>query len=132
MDEGGDNGEKWRNLRGVYRLPSIRLSSELDDKVTGREESRMMPRFPAQAPEWMLMSPTETVNTGGQVQIRGGARGEISLRRDRACASTSGLPCSTPREPCPARHPVVSDTCRRSSVSPSQLVNYFFHLVGLP
>lgn len=45
MDEGGDNGEKWRNLRGVYRFSFIRFSSELDDKVIGREELRMMFRF---------------------------------------------------------------------------------------
>lgn len=38
MGKGGDSGEKWRNLSDVYRMPSTRLSSELDDKVTKREE----------------------------------------------------------------------------------------------
>lgn len=35
--ESGDSGEKWRNLRDVYRIPSTRLSNELDDKVTEGE-----------------------------------------------------------------------------------------------
>lgn len=33
----GDSGGKWSSLRDVYRIPSTRLSNELDDEVTERE-----------------------------------------------------------------------------------------------
>lgn len=42
--EGGDSGEKWRNLRNDYTVLSARFRSELGDKGTEKEGSRMMPR----------------------------------------------------------------------------------------
>lgn len=65
MAKGGDNGEKWKNLRDEYRILSIRL----------REESRTMPRFLVWVPEWLLISLNEIENTGEKGQTWGGVKG---------------------------------------------------------
>lgn len=59
-------------MEEVYRAPSTSLNSELDDKLTEREGSRIMLRFLTWASEWMLMSLTEMVNTGEKGQMRQG------------------------------------------------------------
>lgn len=58
----------------MYRIPSTRLSNELDDKVTERKESRMM-RFLAWSRNWMLISLTEMENAGEKGQTWGGTEG---------------------------------------------------------
>lgn len=64
----------------VYRTPSTRLSSELDDKVTEREESRMMSRFLPWSPKWLLMSAEREKDRLGV-----GVRAGVSDRRYRTC-----------------------------------------------
>ena len=81
--ESGDSGEKWRNLRDVYRIPSTRLSNELDDKVTEREKYRMM-RFLAWSLRQILISLTEMENKERRSRPGVWPRDDIGFRRDRA------------------------------------------------
>lgn len=68
----------------VYKTPSTRLSSEFDDKVTEREESRMISRFLPWSPKWLLMS-AEREGTGEKDRLGVGVRAGVSDRRYRTC-----------------------------------------------